>query len=61
QHKKEVLRAALNPFGVRRQKGTGGLDTSFTSCIYSDHSPSLFSQAELSPASLPVDSQSATW
>ncbi|XP_074390854.1 uncharacterized protein LOC102073008 isoform X2 [Zonotrichia albicollis] len=61
QHKKEVLRAALNPFGGQSQKGARGLDASFTSCIYSDHSPSLFSRAELSPASLPVDSQSATW
>ncbi|CAM2097203.1 unnamed protein product [Caretta caretta] len=60
QHKREVLGAALNPFGVGREKGTRGLDFSFTSCIYSDHSPSLFSQVELSPASLPVDSQSAT-
>ncbi|OPJ66631.1 hypothetical protein AV530_016652 [Patagioenas fasciata monilis] len=61
QHKKEVLRAALNPFGVRSQKGSRGLDTSLTSCVYSDDSPSLFSQVELSPASLPVDSQSDTW
>ncbi|KYO22401.1 hypothetical protein Y1Q_0002985 [Alligator mississippiensis] len=61
QHKNEVLGAALNPFGVRSRKGTRGLETSFTSCIDSDHSPSVPSQVELSPAFLPVDSQSATW